>query len=67
MTSGTDGARLHADQREHRLQKLEAARTGHVLPYRYPTDSTAAGTNTGAGTKTDAVPRKLSSFRPRIS
>ncbi|WP_433284542.1 lysine--tRNA ligase [Pseudonocardia sp. CA-142604] len=41
MTSGTDG-RHGADQREHRLRKLEAARSGHGLPYRYPIDHTTA-------------------------
>ena len=38
-------ADIHApslDQREHRLQKLEAAREAHRVPYRYPSDHTAA-------------------------
>ncbi|WP_433554975.1 lysine--tRNA ligase [Pseudonocardia xinjiangensis] len=43
MTSGTDAAGQPADQREHRLQKLAATRAGHGVPYRYPTDTTAAG------------------------
>jgi lysyl-tRNA synthetase class 2 len=42
MTSGTDAAQHGADQREHRLRQLEAARSGHGLPYRYPTDHAAA-------------------------
>jgi lysyl-tRNA synthetase, class II len=42
VTSDTDVHGHRADQREHRLQKLAAARDGQELPYRYPTDRSAA-------------------------
>jgi lysyl-tRNA synthetase class 2 len=51
VTSDVDGDR-GADQREHRLRKLGAARDGHALPYRYATDHTVAqirATHAGLG------------------
>jgi lysyl-tRNA synthetase, class II len=49
VSSGTEADRHPADQREHRLHKLAAARDGHGLPYRYPTDHTAADIRTTHG------------------
>jgi lysyl-tRNA synthetase class 2 len=44
VTSGVDVPGQRTDQREHRRQKLAAVtRDGRRLPYRYPTDSSAAG------------------------
>ncbi len=42
--SGTAGPSL--DQRAHRLQKLQALHDRKALPYRYPTDATAAELHT---------------------
>ncbi|MEX5718381.1 lysine--tRNA ligase [Geodermatophilus maliterrae] len=47
MVSGTDSAGGHGDRRAHRLEKLRALHTRGALPYRYPTDATAAGIHDG--------------------